>query len=113
MILQYRAETPYPVVHNYIRLVMIYLYIFEIIKLFSDLNITDVVTVVSKLSKACVLRITQNCLVFIVPEEQAIPRRTVLWAVLEQNGFFEHYDMTGVNALEAQNEIFLEFTISK
>lgn len=72
----------------------------------------NVVTVVSKLSKACVLRITQNCLVFIVPDEQAIPRRTVLWAVLEQNGFFEHYDMTGVNALEAQNEIFLEFTIS-
>lgn len=50
---------------------------------------------------------------FIVPDEHSIPRRTVLWAVLEQNGFFEHYDMVGVNALDAQNEIFLEFNISK
>lgn len=72
----------------------------------------NVVTVVSKLSKACVLRITGDSLVFIVPDEHSIPRRTVLWAVLEQNGFFEHYDMVGVSALQAQNEIFLEFNIS-
>lgn len=75
--------------------------------------VIDVVTVVSKLSKACVLRITGDSLVFIVPDEHSIPRRTVLWAVLEQNGFFEHYDMVGVSALQAQNEIFLEFNISK
>ncbi|KAI5702664.1 hypothetical protein M8J76_004744 [Diaphorina citri] len=72
----------------------------------------NIVTVVSKLSKSCILCITGDCLVFIVPDEHSIPRRTVLWAVLEQNGFFEHYDMVGVNALDAQNEIFLEFNIS-
>uniref|UniRef100_A0A8D9E074 Checkpoint protein n=1 Tax=Cacopsylla melanoneura TaxID=428564 RepID=A0A8D9E074_9HEMI len=72
----------------------------------------NIVTVVSKLSKSCILRITGDCLVFIVPDENTIPRRTVLWAVLEQNGFFEHYDMVGVNAADANNEIFLEFNIS-
>nr|CAG4650706.1 EOG090X0TJE [Sida crystallina] len=67
----------------------------------------NLLTTMSKLGKACVLRITSTHLYFIVKEPQSISCSPVIWCTVEEGHFFSQYDMEGLNQVD--NEIFLEF----
>ncbi|KAI4493754.1 hypothetical protein M0804_001930 [Polistes exclamans] len=65
-------------------------------------DFTNIVTVISKIAKQCVLRITTEEISFNIGCD-SIP---VLWAELSQSHFFTEYIMSGVS--DQQNEIYLE-----
>ncbi|KAF7401403.1 hypothetical protein HZH68_007223 [Vespula germanica] len=64
---------------------------------------TNIVTVISRISKQCILRLTTDEISFNIGYD-SVP---VLWAELSQSHFFTEYIMSGVS--EEQNEIYLEF----
>lgn len=68
---------------------------------------SDITHTLSKLSKRCILRICDDRLYFIVPEDHSIPYRISVWCVLHKNEFFNTYVMLGDGE---KNEIFLEFS---
>ncbi|KAK2583944.1 hypothetical protein KPH14_001203 [Odynerus spinipes] len=65
-------------------------------------DLMNIVTVISKIAKSCVLRITTDGISFNI-DDDSVP---VLWAELSQSHFFNEYVMSGVS--EEQNEIYLE-----
>ncbi|WAR04963.1 HUS1-like protein, partial [Mya arenaria] len=69
--------------------------------------ITRVVTTISKLIKACVLRITPTALYFIL-SEKVVNGGIQIWCELPQGHFFDEYAMEGVSAED--NEIYLEMS---
>ncbi|XP_046821611.1 checkpoint protein HUS1 [Vespa crabro] len=69
-------------------------------------DFTNIVTIISKISKQCILRLTTDEISFNIGYDN-IP---VLWAELSQSHFFTEYIMSGVS--EEQNEIYLEFESS-
>ncbi|XP_033340679.1 hus1-like checkpoint clamp component [Megalopta genalis] len=66
-------------------------------------DFTNIVNVLSRLTKQCILRLTPNELCFSVSDD----RVSMVWAELSQDHFFTEYLMNGVT--EEQNEIYLEF----
>ncbi|XP_076764605.1 hus1-like checkpoint clamp component [Xylocopa sonorina] len=66
-------------------------------------DFTNIVNIVSRITKQCTLRITPNELCFSVGGDRA----SMVWAELSQAHFFTEYTMNGVT--EEQNEIYLEF----
>ncbi|XP_046620937.1 checkpoint protein HUS1 [Neodiprion virginianus] len=67
-------------------------------------DFTNVANTVSRLAKACVIRLTKDEVCFHVGDDYS----PIAWAVLYQNKFFSEYTMIGV--CEEQNEIYLEFS---
>ncbi|XP_025835210.1 checkpoint protein HUS1 [Agrilus planipennis] len=67
----------------------------------------NVAVAVSKLAKECVMRITKRKVYFIISEEDAGPRRPLVWCELPVNFYFSEYILEGVN--EDYNEIYLSF----
>lgn len=65
----------------------------------------DIVTTISKLSKECVLRLSNDKLYFIVSEDNSGPAPPVLWCEIPQAIFFSEYDMIGVD--EEHKDIYL------
>lgn len=53
------------------------------------------------------MRICDDRLYFIVPEDHSIPHRISVWCILHKNEFFNSYVMVGDGE---KNEIFLEFS---
>ncbi|XP_052803387.1 checkpoint protein HUS1-like [Mya arenaria] len=70
-------------------------------------HFTRVVTTISKLIKACVLRITPTALYFIL-SEKVVNGGIQIWCELPQGHFFDEYAMEGVSAED--NEIYLEMS---
>lgn len=66
------------------------------------LSISDIVNIISRLTKQCTLRLTPNVLSFSVGDD----RVSMVWAELSQIHFFSEYVMNGIT--EEQNEIYLE-----
>ncbi|KAJ8939648.1 hypothetical protein NQ314_011068 [Rhamnusium bicolor] len=62
----------------------------------------------SKFSKGCVMRITARKVYFIISEEEAGPRRPLVWCELPVNFYFKEYNVVGVN--DQYNEIYLEIS---
>lgn len=65
----------------------------------------DIVSTISKLSKECVLRLSNDKLYFIVSEDNSGPAPPVLWCEIPQAIFFSEYDMIGVD--EEHKDIYL------
>ncbi|XP_053971757.1 checkpoint protein HUS1 isoform X2 [Hylaeus volcanicus] len=65
-------------------------------------DFTNIVNIISRLTRQCTLRISPNELCFSVADD----RRSMVWAELSQHHFFIEYIMNGVT--EEQNEIYLE-----
>nr|XP_003706588.1 PREDICTED: checkpoint protein HUS1 [Megachile rotundata] len=66
-------------------------------------DFTNIVNIISRITKQCTLRLTPNDLCFSVNDD----RVSMIWAELSQTHFFTEYIMNGVT--EEQNEIYLEF----
>nr|XP_034826629.1 checkpoint protein HUS1 isoform X2 [Maniola hyperantus] len=66
---------------------------------------TNIVTTISKLSKECVLRLSNDKLYFIVSEEHSGPAPPVLWCEIPQAVFFSEYQMIGID--EEHKDIYL------
>lgn len=66
-------------------------------------DFTNIINVLSRLTKQCTLKLTPSELCFSVGDD----RVSMVWAELSQDHFFSEYVMTGVT--EEQNEIYLEF----
>ncbi|XP_045762958.1 checkpoint protein HUS1 [Maniola jurtina] len=69
---------------------------------------TNIVTTISKLSKECVLRLSDDKLYFIVSEENSGPAPPVLWCEIPQAIFFSEYQMIGID--EEHKDIYLGIT---
>ncbi|XP_076684723.1 hus1-like checkpoint clamp component [Andrena cerasifolii] len=65
-------------------------------------DFTNIVNIISRLTKQCTLRLTPNVVSFSVGHD----RVSMVWAELNQSHFFSEYVMNGVT--EEQNEIYLE-----
>ncbi|XP_076623331.1 hus1-like checkpoint clamp component [Colletes latitarsis] len=66
-------------------------------------DFTNVVNIISRLTRQCTLRLSPNELCFNVGDD----RSSMVWAELNQQHFFTEYIMNGVT--EEQNEIYLKF----
>lgn len=66
-------------------------------------DFTNIVNVISRITKQSTLRLTPDELCFSV----SVDRASMVWAELTQTHFFTEYIMNGVS--EEQNEIYLEF----
>ncbi|CAH2268342.1 checkpoint protein HUS1 [Pararge aegeria] len=66
---------------------------------------TNIVTIISKLSKECVLRLSDDKLYFIVSEDNSGPAPPVLWCEIPQDIFFSEYQMIGID--EDHKDIYL------
>ncbi|XP_052745298.1 checkpoint protein HUS1 [Bicyclus anynana] len=66
---------------------------------------TNIVTTISKLSKECVLRLSDDKLYFIVSEDNSGPAPPVLWCEIPQVVFFSEYQMIGID--EEHKDIYL------
>lgn len=69
--------------------------------------VSDIIVMIAKLSKLCVVRITKDFMYFIIVEENVTVGKPMVWSILEQTHFFNEYSMAGVS--DEQNEIYLEF----
>ncbi|KOC63180.1 Checkpoint protein HUS1 [Habropoda laboriosa] len=69
-------------------------------------DFTNIVNIISRITKHCTLRLTSDQLCFSIGEDRA----SLFWAELTQTHFFTEYIMNGVT--EEQNEIYLEFEAS-
>ncbi|XP_026735848.1 checkpoint protein HUS1 [Trichoplusia ni] len=69
---------------------------------------SNVVTIISKLSKECVLRLTDDHLYFIVSEENSGPTPPILWCEIPQAMFCSEYQMLGLD--EEHKDIYLAFS---
>ncbi|CAH0598259.1 unnamed protein product [Chrysodeixis includens] len=69
---------------------------------------SNVVTIISKLSKECVLRLTDDKLYFIVSEENSGPTPPILWCEIPQAMFCSEYQMLGLD--EEHKDIYLSFS---
>ena len=61
----------------------------------------------SKLSRNCLLRISEDKLYFIISDEETALKKTMAWCILQASSFFSEYNMAGD---PEKNEICLEFT---
>ncbi|CAB3225901.1 unnamed protein product [Arctia plantaginis] len=66
---------------------------------------SNVVTIISKLSKECVLRLADDQLYFIVSEENSGPTPPILWCEIPHAMFFSEYQMIGID--EEHKDIYL------
>lgn len=62
-------------------------------------------TIISKLSKECVLRLTDDQLYFIVSEENSGPSPPILWCEIPQAMFCSEYQMIGLD--EEHKDIYM------
>lgn len=67
--------------------------------------LSDIVTTISKLSKECVLRLSDSTLYFIVSEDNSGPTPPVLWCEIPQDVFFSEYQMIGID--DEHKDIYL------
>ncbi|XP_067011266.2 checkpoint protein HUS1 [Anabrus simplex] len=67
----------------------------------------NIVAMLAKLSKTCILRICPQKIFFIISEEGGIGGKPMVWCELEQAHFFNEYTMGGFS--DTHNEIYLEF----
>lgn len=65
----------------------------------------DIVNTISKLSKECVLRLSDEKIFFIVSEDNSGPTPPVLWCEISQSNFFSEYQMIGID--EDHKDIYL------
>ncbi|KAL7641057.1 UNVERIFIED_CONTAM: hypothetical protein RMT77_008194 [Armadillidium vulgare] len=70
---------------------------------------SQLVTLIARLAKVCVIRITSSKIYFIISEMGG--SNPGMWAELEQGYFFNEFDMEGVSS--ENNEIFLELVPDK
>eukprot|EP00088_Acartia_fossae_P036085 TRINITY_DN37275_c0_g1_i1.p1 TRINITY_DN37275_c0_g1~~TRINITY_DN37275_c0_g1_i1.p1 ORF type:complete len:288 (-),score=25.57 TRINITY_DN37275_c0_g1_i1:168-1031(-) len=63
---------------------------------------------ISKLSKSCVLRLTEDNMYLIMTEPGNIVGGPTFWAEIDQKNLFNDYKMEGVS--QENNEIYLEFS---
>ncbi|XP_047036859.1 checkpoint protein HUS1 [Helicoverpa zea] len=68
-------------------------------------ELSNVVTIISKLSKECVLRLTDDHMYFIVSEENSGPSPPILWCEIPQAMFCSEYQMIGLD--EEHKDIYL------
>uniref|UniRef100_A0A2A4K3P6 Checkpoint protein n=2 Tax=Heliothis virescens TaxID=7102 RepID=A0A2A4K3P6_HELVI len=68
-------------------------------------ELSNVVTIISKLSKECVLRLTDDQMYFIVSEENSGPSPPILWCEIPQAMFCSEYQMIGLD--EEHKDIYL------
>lgn len=68
---------------------------------------SGVITMLSKLSRNCLLRICEDKLYFIISDEETALKKTMAWCILHSSSFFSEYNMAGD---PEKNEICLEFT---
>lgn len=68
--------------------------------------ISDIINIISRITKHCTLRLTPNELCFSIGDDRA----SMVWAELRQTHYFTEYVMSGVT--EEQNEIYLELDAS-
>ncbi|XP_046972620.1 checkpoint protein HUS1 [Vanessa cardui] len=66
---------------------------------------SNIVTTISKLSKECVMRLSDTKLYFIVSEDNSGPTPPVLWCEIPQDMFFSEYQMIGID--EDHKDIYL------
>lgn len=66
---------------------------------------SDIVTTISKLSKECVLRLSDDKLYFIVCEDNSGPAPPVLWCEMSPAVFFSDYQMIGID--DEHKDIYL------
>lgn len=66
---------------------------------------SNVVTIISKLSKECVLRLANDQLNFIVSEENSGPSTPMLWCEIPHTMFFSEYQIVGID--EENRDIYL------
>ncbi|XP_045455011.1 checkpoint protein HUS1 [Melitaea cinxia] len=66
---------------------------------------SNIVTTISKLSKECVLRLSDSKLYFIVSEDNSGPTPPVLWCEIPQDVFFSEYQMIGID--DEHRDIYL------
>ncbi|XP_061384691.1 checkpoint protein HUS1 [Danaus plexippus] len=68
-------------------------------------ELTHIVNTISKLSKECVLRLSDEKIFFIVSEDNSGPTPPVLWCEISQSNFFSEYQMIGID--EDHKDIYL------
>lgn len=66
----------------------------------------SVIGTMARISKVCVMRLTADKVYFILTDTGASTGGPVVWCEMEQENFFNEYNIEGVSA--EQNEIFLE-----
>ena len=66
---------------------------------------------VSRLAKACVMRLTSDRVCLVVSEGVGLGSTPGLWAELEQKHYFAEYTMEGVSTED--NKIFMELDTGK
>lgn len=76
-----------------------------------QVNFSDIVSTISKLSKECVLRLTDDQLYFIVSDENTGPAAPILWCEIPQAMFFSEYQIVGLD--EQHKDIYLGFSSGK
>lgn len=60
--------------------------------------VTGILSLLAKLTKRCVLRITRDHFYFIIQSENwSVTQHLLVWAYIEQNKFFDVYNLTGVS----------------
>lgn len=67
-----------------------------------------ILTAASKMSKECVLRITQDRVYVISSEAISVVVKPTAWAEIDKDKLFDEYNMDGVS--EEENEIYVEFS---
>ncbi|XP_049881089.1 checkpoint protein HUS1 [Pectinophora gossypiella] len=69
---------------------------------------TNIVGTISKISKECVLRLSDDQVYFIVSDENSGPAPPVLWCEMPQAMYFSEYQMVGLD--EGHKDIYLGFS---
>ncbi|RZF47725.1 hypothetical protein LSTR_LSTR005989 [Laodelphax striatellus] len=74
---------------------------------------SSIVLTLCKLSKESVLKLTSTQLLFIISEDNAVPRRTMAWCVLDRKNFFNEYTIDGQGDNNEINlQLFMELLAS-
>lgn len=70
--------------------------------------VLDIANSLSKLSKECVIRLTEKKVYFIISIEDVGPKSPLVWCELPVSFYFKEYNLVGFN--EQFNEIYLELS---